>query len=90
MLFVALSGNERVDVTIDAIGDASCISTTCCLAETAMSLSQDVDQLSSSGGVMTASAAVGSVLLNRLRASGKFKIEANAVSGGGNQQSSKM
>jgi short subunit dehydrogenase-like uncharacterized protein len=55
MLFVATGGDaDRVDVKLDAVGDASCISTTCCLAETALVLSSDAARLSSPGGVRCA------------------------------------
>ena len=45
VLFCATGGGDRTDVRIDAVGDASCISTTCCLAETAMALSLDAAKL---------------------------------------------
>eukprot|EP00656_Telonema_subtile_P031370 TRINITY_DN3433_c0_g1_i2.p1 TRINITY_DN3433_c0_g1~~TRINITY_DN3433_c0_g1_i2.p1 ORF type:complete len:433 (-),score=123.55 TRINITY_DN3433_c0_g1_i2:213-1511(-) len=80
MLFCATGGSDRADVKIDATGDASCISTTCCLAETAMALSKDTDKLKSPGGVMTAAAALENVLLERLQATPLFKIAAQAVS----------
>merc|ERR1712144_166132 len=77
MLFVATSadGDKRADIKLDAVGDASCISTTCCLGETAMALSVDAKKLSSPGGVMTAAAAMGDVLLGRLRRTPFFTFE---------------
>jgi short subunit dehydrogenase-like uncharacterized protein len=75
ILFAATQGTKRADVKLDAVGDASCISTTCCLAETAMALSTDAKRLTSPGGVMTASAALGDVLLHRLQATPLFTIE---------------
>jgi len=72
--FVATSGSDQVDVLIDAVGDASCISTTCCLAESAMSLSVDADKLDSDAGVTTTAAAMGDVLLGRLNATPLFNI----------------
>ena len=79
MLFVATGGGgERLDVHLDAVGDASCISTTCCLGESAMALSKDAAQLTSPGGVMPPAAAMGDTLLKRLRATPLFKIEPTA------------
>jgi len=76
MLFSASAANKETRVTIDAVGDASCISTTCCLGESAMALSRDATKLASPGGVMTAMSAMGDVLLDRLQATPLFKIEA--------------
>lgn len=80
MQFVATGGGDRTDVQLKAVGDASCISTTCCLAETAMALSMDAAKLDSPGGVMTAMSAMGDVLLERLRATPLFEITAGPPS----------
>jgi len=74
--FCATGADDQADVTIEAVGDASCISTTCCLAETALGLSKDADKLKSPGGVTTTAAALGDVLLGRLNSTPLFKIEA--------------
>ena len=57
-MFYASAPGRETKVTIDAVGDASCISTTCCLAESAMALSQDAAKLTSSGGVQAAMSAM--------------------------------
>jgi short subunit dehydrogenase-like uncharacterized protein len=81
MIFRGTDGSQGdvVDVKLEAVGDASCISTTCCIAETAMALSKDAASLTSSGGVITAAAAMGDVLLERLNATPLFNIAATAA-----------
>jgi len=77
MIFRASGGGDHADVSLDAVGDASCISTTCCLGEVAMALSTaPASSLKSSGGVMTAAAAMGETLLKRLNDTPLFKIQA--------------
>lgn len=80
MQFYASAPGRQTKVTIDAVGDASCISTTCCLAESAMALSRDAAKLTSPGGVQTAMSAMGDVLVDRLQATPLFKIETVADS----------
>jgi len=79
VMFAASGGQHKdqakVGVTVTAVGDPSCISTTCCLAESAMCLSKDCSKLTSSGGVMTPAYAMGDVLRGRLQRSGKFSFE---------------
>jgi len=76
VVFVATGGSnaESVTVRMNAVGDASCVSTTACLGESAMSLSKDAESLTSTGGVMTPAYAMEDVLLQRLKESGKFDI----------------
>jgi short subunit dehydrogenase-like uncharacterized protein len=74
--FCATAGSDQADVKITAVGDASCISTTCCIAETAMGLTKDAHKLTSPGGVTTTAAALGDVLLSRLNSTPLFTIEA--------------
>jgi short subunit dehydrogenase-like uncharacterized protein len=69
-------GGERLRARVAAQGDPGYKATAVMLGESALCLALDRDRLPASGGVLTPATAMGSVLIDRLRAAGMtFEVE---------------